>query len=96
MLATHAIAVVALLASAAAAAQQAAPPEPSGPTITVTEKKPQAADKIVCKSLSTGTMISKRMCMPKSEWAKAESASRDALRGMQDWQRVRCNFGTRC
>jgi hypothetical protein len=46
--------------------------------------------------MSTGTMISKRLCLPKSEWAKAESGGQQALDAMRDWQRVRCNFGTTC
>ena len=96
MLVTHLIAAAALPAATLAAAQQAPPPEPVGPAITVETEKVAADEKVVCKFTTTGTMMRKRICMPQSEWKKAEANSADALKGLRDWQRVRCSMGTRC
>jgi hypothetical protein len=83
------------LLTGAVAAQQPAP-GPVGPTITVTGEEPQAEPKLVCKYSSTGTMLRKRICKSKADWAKAEQDSEQALKEMRDWQRVRCGFGTGC
>jgi hypothetical protein len=41
-------------------------------------------------------LIAKKVCMPKSEWARAEHNTDDSMKTMRDWQRVRCNMGTTC
>ncbi len=89
-------ALIALLTGATAAQQPAPAPGPAGPTITVTGEEPQAEPKLVCKYTNTGTMLRKRICKSKAEWAKAEHDSEDALKAMRDWQRVRCGFGSGC
>ena len=87
--------LVAFATSTSALAQQAQQ-QPANPPITVTGEKPAAVDKTVCKSMSTGSSIPKRICMPRSEWAKVSERSDDSLRAMRDWQRVRCNYGSTC
>jgi hypothetical protein len=89
------LAIVATAGSAAVAQQ--APPAPAEPPIVVTgEKPPPPAEKMVCKLTDTGTMLKKRICLPKSEWSIIESNSEETLKQLRDWQRVRCNYGTRC
>jgi hypothetical protein len=88
--------IIAGAASSAAIAQQA-PPAPVQPPITVTGQKPLPdPDKPVCKYTETGSLIPRKVCMPASEWARAQSDTDGAMKTMRDWQRVRCNMGTRC
>lgn len=87
--------IIAAAASSAAVAQQA-PPPPAQPPITVTGQAVPDADKPVCRYTDTGSLIPKKVCMPASEWARAQSNNDDAMKTMRDWQRVRCNMGTRC
>ena len=94
MIVTRIALLVAFAAGSPAMAYQAQ--QAPNPPITVTGELPASVDKTVCKSMSTGTSIPKRICMPKSEWAKVEQRSDDSLRAMRDWQRVRCNFGSTC
>jgi hypothetical protein len=87
--------IIAAAASSAAVAQQAPPAPPvSQPPITVTGQND--ADKPVCKYVDTGSLIPRKVCMPKSEWARAQRNTDDEMRSMRDWQRVRCNMGTNC
>ena len=95
MFVTH-LMTAAVFSAATLAAAQEAPPAPDAPTITVEGEKAAADEKVVCKFTSTGTMMRTRICMPQSEWKKAEASSADALKGLRDWQRVRCSMGTRC
>ena len=94
MIVTRMTLLVAFAAGSSAMAHEAQ--QASNPPITVTGEKPTPVDKTVCKQVSTGTSIPKRICMPKSEWAKVEQRSDDSLRAMRDWQRVRCNYGSTC
>jgi hypothetical protein len=94
MIVTRMTLLVAFAAGSSAMAHQAQPAP--NPPITVTGELPASVDKTLCKQMSTGTSIPKRICMPKSEWAKVEQRSDDSLRAMRDWQRVRCNFGSTC
>jgi hypothetical protein len=88
--------IIAAAASSAAVAQQAPTPPPAAqPPITVTGQKADS-DKPVCKYTDTGTLIPKKVCMPKSEWARAQSRDAEAMKTMRDWQRVRCNMGSGC
>jgi hypothetical protein len=85
------IAIVALAFDATALAQPAPPQTASGqPPIDVTGKKQKREDQIVCKEVSTGTMITKHLCMTRGEWDKAQGDSSDALDDMRDFQRIRC------
>ena len=95
MFVTRITCLIAIIASTSAMAQQAQQ-ETQIPPATVTGEKPAPVDKMICKLTSTGTSIPKRICLPKSEWAKTSERSDDALRAMRDWQRVRCNFGSTC
>jgi len=88
--------IVAAASSAAIAQQAPAPPPAAQPPITVTGQAVADADKLVCKYTDTGSLIPKKVCMPKSEWARSQSNNDDAMKTMRDWQRVRCNMGTRC
>jgi len=89
--------IIAAAASSAAVAQQAPSPPPAAqPPITVTGQAVPDADKPVCKFIETGSLIPKKVCMAKSEWARSQSNNDDAMKTMRDWQRVRCNMGTRC
>jgi hypothetical protein len=89
--------IIAAAASSAAVAQQSPPPAPAAqPPITVTGQAVPDEDKPVCKFVETGSLIAKKVCMPKSEWARAEHNTDDEMRSMRDWQRVRCNMGTTC
>ena len=86
--------IIAAAVSSAAVAQQA-PPPPAQPPITVTGQLPDQ-DKPVCKYIETGSLIPRKVCMAKSEWTRAQSDTDGAMKSMRDWQRVRCNMGTRC
>ena len=86
--------LVALAAGSSAMAQQTQ--TAANPPITVTGELPPTVDKTICKQMSTGTSIPKRICLPRSEWAKVSQRSDDSLRSMRDWQRVRCNYGSTC
>ena len=88
--------IIAAAASSAAAAQQTPPPPAAQQPITVTGQAVPDPDKPVCKYVETGSLIPKKVCMPKSEWARAERSIDDDMRSMRDWQRVRCSMGTRC
>ncbi|HYC63778.1 MAG TPA: hypothetical protein VEC14_03520 [Reyranellaceae bacterium] len=94
MIVTRVIAAIAAAAAAPAIAQQP-PAQPEPEPITVTGEKP-ADEKLVCKMTDTGSMMRKRVCLPKSEWAKLEADSQDNLKTLREWQRVRCNFGSIC
>jgi hypothetical protein len=94
MIVTRISCLIALAANSSAMAHQAQ--QPANPPITVTGELPATVDKTICKQMSTGTSIPKRICMPKSEWAKVEQRSDNSLRAMRDWQRVRCNYGSTC
>jgi hypothetical protein len=94
MIVTRMTLLVAFAAGSSAMAHQAQPAP--NPPITVTGEKPAPVDKTLCKLMSTGTSIPKRICLPKSEWAKVSQRSDDSLRAMRDWQRVRCNYGSTC
>ena len=88
--------IIAAAASSAAVAQRAAPP-PAQPPITVTgQKVAPDPDKPVCKYTDTGSLIPKKICMPASEWARAQSNNDKSMKTMRDWQRVRCNMGSGC
>jgi len=95
MIVTRLLCLVALAASSTALAHQAQQ-DASSPPITVTGDKIPPADKMVCKLTNTGTSIPKRICLPKSEWARAEQSTDNTLREMRNFQRVRCNFGSTC
>jgi hypothetical protein len=86
------IIAIAALAFDAAALAQSAPPPPAGAQqpIDVTGKKQRREDQIVCKDVSTGTMITKHLCMTRGEWDKAQADSGAALDDMRDFQRIRC------
>lgn len=94
-LATRLLAAAASLTLASVAVAQAPPAKENGPIVVIGEKPPRV-DKIQCKTLSTGTLFPKRVCLPQSEWANAEQQSRDALRGMREWQRMRCRNALTC
>ena len=96
MLVARFFAIAVLLTGAAAAQQSGAAADPAGPTITVKGETSKTEPKLVCKYSSTGTMLRKRVCKSKSDWAKTEQDSEDALKAMRDLQRVRCGFGTSC
>jgi hypothetical protein len=97
MFAVRLIAVGALLAGGPAVAQEPAPaPEGAPSTVTGDKLKPEPKPKLVCKETTTGTVLRKRICLPKSEWARAEKDSGETLKAMRDWQRVRCGFGSIC
>ena len=83
-------------AAGTTAVAQPAPPPPAQPPITVTGQAVPDPDKPVCKYVDTGSLIPKKVCMPASEWARAQRNTDDEMRSMRDWQRVRCNMGTRC
>ena len=87
--------IIAAAASSAAVAHPA-PPPPAQPPITVTGQAVPDPDKPVCKYADTGSLIPKKVCMPKSEWARAQSDTDGAMKTMRDWQRVRCSMGTNC
>jgi hypothetical protein len=95
MFATRSIAAVLIFTIGSAAIAQP-PPAQGNPPIIVVGEKPPHVDKVECKTLNTGTLIPKRVCMPESEWSDAEKRSRDALRSMRDWQRMRCRYGSIC
>lgn len=89
--------IAAAAASSAAVAQQATPvPPASQQPITVTGQAVPDEDKPVCKFVETGSLIPKKVCMTKSEWARTERNNDDSMKTMRDWQRVRCNMGTTC
>jgi hypothetical protein len=89
--------IIAAAASSAAVAHQAPLPPPAQPGITVTGQKPAPdPNKPVCKYTDTGSLIPKKVCMPASEWARAQSETDGAMKTMRDWQRVRCNMGSGC
>ena len=71
-----------LLLSAAAPEQQTAPPPNSGETIVVTGELPEDR-KPVCKPVEEiGSIIPRRVCRTKSEWA---SLARDTERRTRDY-----------
>jgi hypothetical protein len=39
-------------------------------------------------------LIPKKVCMPASEWARAQSNKDDLMKTMRDWQRTRCTGAT--
>ena len=87
--------IIAAAASSAAMAQQSPAPA-AQPPITVTGQAVPDEDKPVCKLVETGSLIARKVCLPKSEWARAEHNTDDSMKTMRDWQRVRCNMGTTC
>ena len=81
----------ALLSAGQANAQLPTPQQP----VTVTKQLP-AEERPVCKSVETGTLIPKRVCMPASEWKTVESNSREEMDRLRDQQRLRCGNAMMC
>jgi hypothetical protein len=88
--------IIAAAAGSAAVAQQAPPPPPQPPITVTGQRAVPDPDKPVCKRVDTGSLIPRKVCMPAAEWARAQSNVDGEMRAMRDWQRVRCNMGTRC
>ena len=86
--------VIASALLSAAQASNAPPPTPQ-PPVTVTRQLPPE-EKPVCKSVDTGTLIPKRVCMSASEWKNMESNSREEMDRLRDQQRFRCGNATMC
>jgi hypothetical protein len=84
------IIAIAALAFDAASFAQSAPPPSTQPPIDVTGQKVRPEDRVICKDVSTGTMITKRICMTRAEWDKKTADSGKDLDDMRDFQRMRC------
>ena len=87
--------IIAIAAAASIATAQSAP-QPAQPPAAVGGTKQAAAEKKVCKYVSTGSIISKRICMTQSEWAQVEGATGGDLQSLRDRQRAHCNIAKMC
>ena len=84
--------IIAIAAAVSIAAAQSTPQ----PTAAAGGTMQAAAEKKVCKYVSTGSIISKRICMTQSEWAQVEGATGGDLQSLRDRQRAHCNIAKMC